>query len=451
VASPSKNPKTQSGKTSEHLPQAKNLSRTGDKAEATSDHESATASELKSQPRSEAGSADMLGTMMEGAGLATRENLDSALKMSKVKKQPLGRVLMENGLVTEKELYATLQAQNLIREKLLSMDMALDVLRRIRSHGDSFVNNLMAVGCTIEPIVFGVTLGRLFIDAGVITSQMLDEAMETSLLSGLPLVRVLVLQQSLTEMVAYSGLTAFLLLKQKRIGRDQAVGALKLASMHNEQIEEILEFGGLKRYRSHNLVRLGELLVISELISELDLLSCVERTLSEAKPLGQVLVDEGIASEQMVGYALRAQKYIQDGTVDPVRAGQMLKECAATGRPLELSMEELAAIKPIKLKRGRYKPSPSGFVELLNVVGLIKTRDIEQVRLVAERDSDAVDDYLLKRNILDVEKLAALKLGYKLVEAERMTVEQLIFVLHVWLWSRGDFTATLSMLGYKAS
>jgi len=392
-----------------------------------------------------------IGDLMVKAGLTSAENLESALKLSKAKKQPLGRVLMESGLVTEKELYSTLQAQNLIREKLLSHEQALEVLSRIRQHGDSFVNNLMAVGCTIEPIIFGVTLGRLFIDAGVITSQQLDEAMETSLLSGLPLVRVLVLHQSLTEMVAYAGLTAFLLVKEKKIGRDQAVGALKLACMHNEQIEEILEFGGLKRYRSENLVRLGELLVLSELISELDLLSCVERTLSEAKPLGQILVDEGICSEQMVSYALRAQKYIQDGTVDPVRAGQMLRECSLTGRPLELSVEELAAIKPVKLKRGRYKPSPSGFVELLNVVGLISNQHIEQVRLVAERDPDVVEDYLVKRRVLEKDKLDALKIGYKLVEEGKMTVEQLIFVLHVWLWSRGDFAATLSMLGWKLS
>jgi len=390
-----------------------------------------------------------IGELMVEAGLTSSENLESALKLSKAKKQPLGRVVMESGLVTEKELYAALQAQNLIREKLLSREQAVEILNRIRTHGDSFVNNLMAVGCTIEPIVFGVTLGRLFIDAGVITSQMLDEAMETSLLSGLPLVRVLVLHQSLTEMVAYAGLTAFLLVKEKRIGRDQAVGALKLSSMHNEQIEEILEFGGLKRYRNQNLVRLGELLVLSELISELDLLSCVERTLSEAKPLGQILVDEGICSEQMVGYALRCQKYIQDGTVDPVRAGQMLRDCALTGRPLELSMEELAAIKPVKIKRGRYKPSPSGFVELLNLVGLISNRDIEQVRLVAERDPDVVEDYLVKRKVLDREKLDALKIGYKLVEEGKMTPEQLVFVLHVWLWSKGDFVATLSMLGWK--
>jgi hypothetical protein len=389
-----------------------------------------------------------IGDLMVEAGLTSTENLEQALKLSKAKKQPLGRVVMESGLVTEKELYATLQAQNLIREKLLSREQALEVLHRIRSHGDSFVNNLMAVGCTIEPIVFGVTLGRLFIDAGVITSQMLDEAMETSLLSGLPLVRVLVLHQSLTEMVAYAGLTAFLLLKEKKIGRDQAVGALKLSSMHNEQIEEILEFGGLKRYRNQNLVRLGELLVLSELISELDLLSCVERTLSEAKPLGQILVDEGIASEQMVGYALRVQKYIQDGTIDPVRAGQMLRDCALTGRPLELSMEELAAIKPVKIKRGG-KPSPSGFVELLNMVGLISDRDIEQVRRVAERDPEAVEVYLLKRQVLDQEKLDALKIGYTLVQGGAMSEEQLIFVLHVWLWSKGDFTTTLSMLGWR--
>ncbi len=82
----------------------------------------------------------------------------------------------------------------------------------------------------------------------------------------------------------------------------------------------------------------------------------------------------------------------------------MLRDCARTGRPLELSVEELAAIKPVKLKRSRYKPSPSGFVDLLNAVGLVSDRDIEQVRLVAERDPEAVDEYLIKRHVYSTAK-----------------------------------------------
>jgi hypothetical protein len=118
------------------------------------------------------------------------------------------------------------------------------------------------------------------------TQEQFDEAMETSIVSGLPLVRVLVLQQSLDEKSAYAGLTAQLMVKERKVGRDQAVGALKLSHMHGDQLEEILEFGGFKKYRSTNFVRLGELLVLSEMIGELDLLSCVERSMSDAKPLG---------------------------------------------------------------------------------------------------------------------------------------------------------------------
>ncbi len=50
-----------------------------------------------------------IGDLMVAAGLTNGENLDRALELSKAKKQPLGRVVVESGLLTEKELYATLQ------------------------------------------------------------------------------------------------------------------------------------------------------------------------------------------------------------------------------------------------------------------------------------------------------------------------------------------------------
>ncbi|MBK9770103.1 MAG: hypothetical protein IPP57_04640 [Candidatus Obscuribacter sp.] len=342
--------------------------------------------------------SSQIGDLLSAAGLVTSESVDGALVMARTKKLPLGKILIDSGLLTELELSGCLQAQSLIREKLLAQELACSVLYQVRENGRSFIENLRQYDHKIESINFALVLGQLFMDAGALDQEQFDEAMETSIVSGLPLVRVLVLQQSLDEKSAYAGLTAQLMVKERKVGRDQAVGALKLSHMHGDQLEEILEFGGFKKYRSTNFVRLGELLVLSEMIGELDLLSCVERSMSDAKPLGQVLVDEGIMDEQTVQSALRAQKYIEAGTIDALRASQMLKHCADTGQLLEFSVEELASIKPQPLTT-----KPNTFAELLSVMGLVSAEGVEQIRLVEIEKPDTLEEFILKNNYLSID------------------------------------------------
>ena len=393
-----------------------------------------------------------IGDLLSGAGLVRPESIEGALSMSRTKKQPLGKILVDSGLVSEGELSGCLQAQNLIRERLLDTDEAMSLLALSRTNGKSFLDNLLERGCRIESINFAITLGKLFIDAGALIPQQLTEAMETSLISGLPLVRVLVLHKCMDEKSAYAGLTAQLLVNEKKVARDQAVGALKLSHMHGDHVEEILEFGGFKRYRAENLVRLGELLVLSDLISELDLLGCVERSMSEAKPLGQVLVDEGILDEQMVSSALRAQKYIEDGTVDAVRASQMLKYCARTGQLLEFSLEELASIKPQKISQDS-ESSQVGEMslgQLLFALGLISHGQMEQIALVEkqEPDKEMVKQFILNRHILEADILKAVLCGRELILQGRIELERLIFAMHVYLWDRGDFQRLVRYFGW---
>lgn len=390
--------------------------------------------------------SSQIGDLLSGAGLVQKENIEAALSMSVARRQPLGKILIDSGLMTERELYGTLQAQNLIREHFLQPDLAHTMLAHIRENGRTFLENLIESGSRIEVIDFGLSLGELFIDAGAINRDDLMTAMETSIVSGLPLVRVLILQNCLDEKSAYSGLTAKLLVKEGRIARGEAVGALKLSHMHGDHIEEILEFGGFKKFREQNFVRLGELLVLSELIGELDLLGCVEKSMSAAQPLGQVLVDEGILSEQLVQSALRAQKYIEAGTVDALRASQMLRHCARTGQLLEFSLEELASIKPKVLILDK----PQSLTALLEILGLVPLSELEQIELVSrqEGDEEKVKEFILNRQILTKECLEAVLYGYDLVKSGRIASEQLVFAVHVWLWNRGDFRALITTLGW---
>jgi len=161
-------------------------------------------------------------------------------------------------------------------------------------------------------------------------------------------------------------------------------------------------------------------------------------------------VDEGIISELIVSSALRAQKYIVEGTIEPVRAAQMLTRCAKTGRALEFSVSELAAMKPVMVRPYSSRENQSlTLVDMIELIGIITRRDLEQVRLVEQREADQVDQFLLNRGFVDEEKLRTIKKGYALIGKGVLTPEQLIFAFHVWLWRRGDFVSTLNLLGWQ--
>jgi hypothetical protein len=387
-----------------------------------------------------------IGDLLVEAGLLPNAQLETVIAAPRATNAPLGKVLLENGLVSEVELNAALLAQNLIRERLIAPAKAVAVLALVRSNGLSFLENLYAVGCDIEVINFSRSLGKLFVDAKIIEDHALNKAMETSILSGLPIVRVLVLQKQVTEIVAYAGLTAKLLYKEKKIGYDQAVGALKLSHMHGDPVEDILEFGGFKRYRSASGIRLGELLVLSELINELDLLSCVERSMSEAKPIGVVLVEEGIIGEVLVASALRAQSYIAQGVLETLRACQLLKQCARTGRPMEFTAQELAQLKPVPLVANE---GAQGLSYILEITGLLTDDDLTAIARVEKEDRPNLETFVLSRGFIDEPMLQAIKIGGDLIESGRINAEQLVFAIHIWLWRGGQFGETLKMLGWE--
>lgn len=387
----------------------------------------------------------LIGDLLVRSGLIERRDLSNGLKIASQSGLPIGQVLTVNGLVSQEELMAGLRLQALIRERLIPEPQALCALKRLRGEGLTLEQALEQQGWKSDYHNFTQNLGKLLIDAGTVNEKQLQVALAACNSSGLPLGRVLVLQSAISEFVAYAALTAQTLLRDNKIARDQAVGALRLTAMHGDSIEDYLEFGGLRKIRPDHVLRLGELLVLSDLVSELDLLSAVETGLMEAQPIGHVLIAANDISQEVIDAALTLQDMIRESKIDPFQAVEVLKQVAQTGR----TVEEIALPKMPPRQEARELPGEDGkLIEFVHGLSFLSDADIR--RIVEEiRDSGIpAEKYLLDRGLVEPHKIEAAKRCRELVDHGNLTLEQGIFAVHIWLWSGGELDDVLRKIGW---
>ncbi len=389
----------------------------------------------------------LIGDLLVRAGMISRQDLTSALTISKQLGTPIGQVLSINRFVTEAELSAALRVQALVRDRLLPERQGIEALSMVRKRHITLEQALDEKGWKSEYYEFTNNLGKLLLDANAVKTEQLDLALAACHTSGLPLARVLVLQGAMNEFVAYAALTAQMLLRDKKIARDQAVGALRLTAMHGDTLEDYLEFGGLRKLRPDHVLRLGELFVLSELVSELDLLSAVETGLIEAQPIGQVLVCQGLIKADHLDAALKLQDLIREHKLEPLETIDILREFADKGGKLE----------DVLVRSGKYTAEPltkdlsasdARLLETAHGIGFIKESELALICKAIKEDGNTAEDCLLKLSRMDAKKIETALRCRELVDSGVLSIEQAIFAVHIWLWSGGDFDEVLQSVGW---
>lgn len=254
---------------------------------------------------------------------------------------PIGRVMVGSGALTDMGLQQALLAQSLVRDQLLSMDMAIQALKLVGARKMLLDTALKELGWKSESFELTNRLGQLLLDAGVLTTDQLTDALEAFYSAGLPLARILVLKGIISNMLAYAALQAQVLIRDGKITRDQALEAVRTASLRRGTIEESPDLHGYLRLQSTHTVRLGELLVMGSWVTEIELLSAVEKSLFNGMPVGEVLVANNQISQERLDNALELQQLVTGGSIDPVQAGQAMKRMKASGISMKQALKEV--------------------------------------------------------------------------------------------------------------
>ena len=143
-----------------------------------------------------------------------------------------------------------------------------------------------------------IRLGDLLTQAGLLEAKSLREAMMIAKQQGLPVGRVLIMAQFISEPNLQAAVQAQSLLKDGLVDLDLAINALKICAQKESSLDESLaELGWVDESNTSN--KLGEIMLEAELLDPAALKEGLSQANQNGFPLGRVLVSMGMVSEQL--------------------------------------------------------------------------------------------------------------------------------------------------------
>jgi tetratricopeptide (TPR) repeat protein len=358
-----------------------------------------------------------LGELIVELGLIKSEDLDYVLSIASETSLPVGRVLVMSNYVTEVELKNVLRCQTLLKEGLIQFEQGKKAIELTTRHKLDLDEALYRIGWNPAASDQITLLGDLMVDANFITQEQLQKALEQQAKTRLPLGRILVLAGVISEALLTTAVNAQLLVREKKLTRPQAIESLKHAKNRQVQPENRVTEKGFYELPKRAAPRLGELLTAGGIISENELINSLETSLVERKPIGQVLIEHGVITRDMLESALQIQRMIAESRISLPQAKAALLN-VRKGKSLEEALQEAGS------STVETPASSLPLVTVLKLFGCVDEASLSQAFTVAQNNSQVISQVLLIGGILDEATLMKAERCRQLVECGRLTVER---------------------------
>jgi hypothetical protein len=258
-----------------------------------------------------------LGSILIESGAITPQNLEEARRGSYESGMRLGRLLVLKGYITHTLLTRALNFQSMVRDKRISVDQAIQMLKAQVPKEASRSVALEAHGLKPGPGPKHVRFGEFLVLCGLATESEILNAMETSMAQ----------QCSLSEALIKLGLVSQNIF-DKATELHQKVCSGETTVEHATSEIHILVFGPSPK-KVEKLPVLGELLKMTGLVDDGDITEAIELSHKYPSLIGKMLVISGAIDEAMLIASLRCQYLIKHGYLgldDAVAALQFTKK-----------------------------------------------------------------------------------------------------------------------------
>jgi tetratricopeptide (TPR) repeat protein len=341
------------------------------------------------------------------AGILTPAQLQEAMRSSRSKKLQIGQVLVMSGYMTSRDLQIVLEAQSMLRDRTIDLNLAIQCIKVARKIGGNFSDVLEDYDQSAAQRARTGKLGELLSEAGLISEEDLSEAMERSVNTGMPLGRMLVLNRILPSEVLQKALEVQVRLRDEVISREEAILSLRQAAgLEGEPAEQ-----AKPEEKKKPIVRLGELLVMAGILTETDVMDALEWGLANQQPIGVVLVSQELISKELLDAALFFQNAVRDNKIDAMKACELLSEVFSTG----VSPEEALAEAAPEQRREEPEVPPITYQQLLTLSRVVTDEDIEGAFELKRHGAALIGKVLVLTGLMDVPTLQATLRCYQMV------------------------------------
>lgn len=377
-----------------------------------------------------------IGEIITSAKIVGPQDLVNAAQMASRTGLPTERVLVMLELVTEDTIQAAKRAQALVRDHVINAETAAKALSVVANYKVDLDRALEHIGSSKKETN---RLGDLLVSSGLLSKEQLTDALKTSQHLNLPLGRILVLKNVLSEQVVESGLESLILLRDGVIDRKQALIALKAMDNRNFSFENCLYGLGVELNTSE--VRIGELIVQAELVNKADLLTALEISLMEQKEIGQSLIEFGFINEKNLESALELQKMVNNASLSVEEAVKVLKKVVQDGSDVVLAVSEVSQLNVDRLQA-------VALAELLHRSGLVSQEETEKAVAISYASKMHFNEILLKYSLIEEDELQIAIRCHLLIAEGNLSIEQAIFTLHQCHWTGASLAYVLGQMGW---
>ena len=398
-----------------------------------------------------------LGDLLTGAGLLQASDLREAMLISKQQGLPVGRVLIMSGYLTEHHLQAAVQAQSLLKDGLIEFALVIKALTMVGAEDITLEDAFKRLKWNQQSDAVTNKLGELLLAADIVPIDSLNAALLQCQSIGLPLGRVLIANGVLTEQMLAATLNAQVFVRDKKLSREQAIQGLKSAKERQIPIEQYLAETGAMQLPTTETVRLGDLLVLAGIIDEPNLMGAVEVGLLNEQPIGQVLVQSSLITEELLTAALDLQAMVAAGAIKKDEAAKFL----GTVKNKNVSVGEAIAIgqkKPSVRKQATVIEEPPlppieplPLYQFLQLSGIITAKQIEQAIRVGSKDTQIMGKMLSLSGVMEQSLIDAAQKCNDLITSGVLNHEQGMIVLKSCERNQFTLEQAFGELGWNTS
>jgi hypothetical protein len=272
---------------------------------------------------------EILLEIVRSANVVDHQTLENAIAISQRLNLPLERALMQSGSFSEESMRPLLAAKQMVENNTIRLDTAINAIR-LAAHDEidfqAALKKILAVHQkTLVTPSMNNDLTEILTQAGVINQDQLGRAMQKSLQTKILIGRILVITGDISSSLFNSALQAVLLVREKAVTKGEAIDGIKLAHKKNICIEQALFEMGSFRTPAVGSLKLAELMRMASCISESELAECMEIELFKCKPFGQVLREQGLATDELLEAAVMLQGSVAGGELKAYQAAEAMR------------------------------------------------------------------------------------------------------------------------------
>ncbi len=395
---------------------------------------------------SSSGLAIKIGDLLIRSNILTVEELEDAVKLADKMRQPLGRILQMNGYCSEANLEDTLNIQQKINDKTLTLESGVKAVEMVIKQGlevDAAIRRLNPVATQRQELREKNIVGDVLASTNIITQKQFSDGINHSLDTRLPLGMVLVNTGATSVHVLECAVTLLEYTRDGVITKEQATHALRLARFKSLSAQDALLEDLPDIQLPERDYGLKEVLVLAGVISENQLLVAREIELVEKKPLLDTLVESGFCSELCMDAAQQMLQMIAEDSLTFEQGLMILRKLKSVKSEEEME-EVLANMDEIEAE----EESSIEVADVLLSAGLVGEEEINIATPLALQSKKSLNRVLIDAGFID-ERTGVLVNGVKeLLQHNILGAEQAKIALIYSIENNTMLDDTLRLFGW---